>query len=484
MWKKGFAKLKKRIAQRSLMVRIFVLVLLVGVIPSAIHRYSFLSNYEQRSVENRIRTVQNQLLVIGDHLISNDYFSKDRTHLDVIDAELNMVASLYEGRVIIINSALQIVKDTYDIATGKTMISKEIIECLKGKSRSYYARESGYIEIAMPIFGERLQKDQVVGVLLASISNASIVDMADVLNRNALIIEYLMWILIALLAVTASYLLTKPFMSAQKSILAIKDGYSKESIAESDYRETEDVVDAFNEVLQRMRALEESRQEFVANVSHELKTPMTSVKILADSLRGQEGIPEELYQEFLGDISLEIDRENQIINDLLSLVSMERGVAEMAVTPVDINALTERMMKLLRPIAKKMDVELVFESTRSVVAEVDQTKMSQILKNLIENAIKYNREHGRVKVTVDANHQFFTIEVADTGIGMPQDALMHIFERFYRVDKSHSREIGGTGLGLAIVKRAVQLHKGVVSASSTEGEGSVFVVKIPINYVA
>ena len=124
---------------------------------------------------------------------------------------------------------------------------------------------------------------------------------------------------------------------------------------------------------------------------------------------------------------------------------------------------------------------MVFESVRPVVAEVDEVKLTLIMTNLVENAIKYNKEHGWVKVELDADHQCFTFKVSDSGLGIPEDALTHIYERFYRVDKSHSREIGGTGLGLAITKSAVLMHRGAITVNSVEGEGSCFTVKIPLS---
>ena len=144
------------------------------------------------------------------------------------------------------------------------------------------------------------------------------------------------------------------------------------------------------------------------------------------------------------------------------------------------NNLAEIILKRLRPIARKNDIELNLVSAREVLAEVDEVKMSLILTNLVENAIKYNKEHGEVTVTLDADHQFFTVEVADTGIGIPEDAMLQIYERFYRVDKSHSREIGGTGLGLAITKSAIRLHRGTIRAESKLGEGTRFLVKMPL----
>ena len=230
--------------------------------------------------------------------------------------------------------------------------------------------------------------------------------------------------------------------------------------------------------------MDQSRQEFVSNVSHELKTPITSIRVLADSLMGMEEAPVELYREFMTDISDEIDRENQIIEDLLMLVKMDKSAeSQMNIGQVNINAELELILKRLRPIAKRGNVELVLESIREVTADVDKVKISLAITNLVENAIKYNRDSGMVRVTLDADHKYFYVKVADTGIGIPEDALEHIFERFFRVDKARSREVGGTGLGLAIAKNVLQMHHGIIDVESTPGEGTTFSMRVPLTYV-
>jgi signal transduction histidine kinase len=186
----------------------------------------------------------------------------------------------------------------------------------------------------------------------------------------------------------------------------------------------------------------------------------------------------------MGDITEEIERENKIINDLLSLVKMDKTSADLNVKPENINELVERILKRLRPIAAKQNVELVFESFRPVTAEVDEVKFTLAISNLVENAIKYNKEEGWVQVSLNADHKYFYVKVADSGMGIPQESLDHIFERFYRVDKSHSREIGGTGLGLAIARNAVIMHRGAVKVHSEEGVGTTFTVRIPLTYIA
>lgn len=474
---------------RSLKLRLFVIIFLIGMIPCTIIYHVILNNYEDRAIQVRISDVQNQLKVIANHLITYNYLQDSFS--EVINAELDQLSSLYNGRVMIISGNLKIVKDTYGISEGKTIVSEEVVKCFKGTNTANYDRVNGFIEITIPITDVVSEQNAtpelpegtelVRGVMLTSVSTDTIAMTLEILGRQAMIIILLMGICILVLAVVLARLLVRPFERVSGAISEVQEGYTNEPIQVSDYIETEHIVDSFNNVLQRMKALDDTRQDFVANVSHELKTPMTSIKVLADSLMAQEDVPAELYREFMEDIAEEIERENKIINDLLNLVKLDKEAASLNITQVDINALTELILRRLRPIADKSDVELTLISKREITAEVDEVKLSLILTNLIENAIKYNREQGKVNVILDADHQFFTIQVADAGIGIPEDALPHLFERFYRVDKSHSREIGGTGLGLAITKSAVALHRGSIKAESIQGEGSVFTVKIPLS---
>ena len=186
----------------------------------------------------------------------------------------------------------------------------------------------------------------------------------------------------------------------------------------------------------------------------------------------------------MSDIGNEIERENKIINDLLSLVKMDKSVSDLNITSVNINEMLDLILKRLKPIAEKQHIDLVLESFRPVTAEIDEVKLTLAITNLVENAIKYNSEDGWVHVSLNADHQYFYLKVEDSGIGIPEDSLEHIYERFYRVDKSHSREIGGTGLGLAITRNAILMHRGAIKVFSTEGEGTLFTVRIPLNYIA
>jgi signal transduction histidine kinase len=235
--------------------------------------------------------------------------------------------------------------------------------------------------------------------------------------------------------------------------------------------------------MDKASAQDESRQEFVSNVSHELRTPITSIKVLADSLNMQDDVPIELYKEFMQDITKEIDRESKIIEDLLSIVRMDKAVSTLNITSVNVNELLEMVLTRLKPIAEKKNIEILFESFRPVVAEIDEVKFSQVISNLVDNAIKYNNIDGWVHVSLNADYQYFYIRVEDSGIGIPQESQDMVFERFYRVDKARSRQTGGTGLGLSIVKKIILMHHGTIKLHSEEGSGTTFTMRIPLNYV-
>ncbi len=477
---------------KSLRTRIFLLMLFVGLIPSFFMRYGILENYETRAISVRTSEVQTQLKIIANHLITYNYLQD--TSSPVINAELEQLSALYAGRVLIIGGNLKVVKDTYGISEGKTIISEEVVKCLRGESMSNYDSELGYIEMTIPISetiteeakgdgadGEAVT-EKVRGVMLVGISCDTIHKTMDILNDKAGILQLIMMVIIVGMALLLSGFMVRPLNKVTTAINEVKEGFSDKPISVPDYVETAHIIDAFNQLLARMKVLDDSRQEFVSNVSHELKTPITSMKVLADSLLVQEDVPAELYREFMEDIAEEVDRENKIITDLLSLVKMDKKVQDMNITEVNMNDLTEVILKRLRPIARKRDIEITFESIRPVKATVDEVKISLVISNLVENAVKYNKENGWVKVVLDADHQFFILTVSDSGMGIPAESIDHIFERFYRVDKSHSREIGGTGLGLAITRSAVLMHRGSIQVESRPEEGTTFIVKIPLTY--
>ncbi|MBQ8052963.1 MAG: two-component sensor histidine kinase [Lachnospiraceae bacterium] len=485
---------------KSLRMRLFIIIFVVGLVPCVILHYGILSNYEARAVEVRTEEVETHLRALANHLITYDYLNDQSSEL--IGAELAEFSALYDGRIMVISDHLKVMKDTYSMSDGKTIVSPDVVKCLlQGNtgSTSNYDRRDGFIEIVTPIIATNYTdsrsdneessldvtgEEVVKGVLLSSVSTVSIRNTLGILSRKALLLEVILILAVLLISLVLSTVLMKPFEKLSMEISAVKAGYSTDPIKAPAFVETEHIADAFNQVLARMNALDESRQEFVSNVSHELKTPMTSMKVLADSLVQQENVPVEMYREFMIDIKNEVDRENQIITELLTLVRMDRKDSKLNVKECSVNKMVELILHRLRPIAQKRDIELTMVSMREVYAEIDEVKMIMVITNLVENAVKYNRDHGKVRVTINADPYNFYISVEDTGVGIPQDSLDKIYERFYRVDKSRSREVGGTGLGLSITKSIILQHHGAIDVQSILGEGTKFTVTIPLTYVA
>ncbi|MCR5421875.1 MAG: GerMN domain-containing protein, partial [Lachnospiraceae bacterium] len=465
---------------RSLGVRIFLIICIVGIVPAAILRNILLNSYETRAISVRKGEIQNQCMILADHLVTYGYLTDQSS--EVVNAELEQFSSLYNGRIMIIDGNLKIIKDTYSISQGKIMISEEILRCFDKDTISKHDKINQYIEFTTPITDH--ETGTVLGVILTSISTESIAKTIEIMSRQAYIFEIIISVIIISFSFFVSISLIKPFRDINTAIIQVEEGFTEEKISVPVYNETESIAASFNKLTEKMNTLESSRQEFVSNVSHELKTPITSVKVLADSLLSQDNVPVEIYREFMEDITNEIDREDKIINDLLSLVKLDKQAGSlMNISVVDINSMIEDIIKRVRPIADRAKVELILESIRPVSAEIDEIKLSLAIMNVIENGIKYNKENGWVKVSVDADAQFFTVIISDCGIGIPQDSLAHIYERFYRVDKSHSREIGGTGLGLAITRNTVLMHDGAIKVESSEGVGTTFTIKIPKNHV-
>lgn len=522
---------------KSLRLIFFIIIFMVGVVPCSLLKRGILHDYEQRAVDVRVEQVRGQLRSLANHLISSNYLVNQDS--GQVDAELSEFSTLYDGRLLVIDPSLTVVKDTYGLSEYKTIVSQDVVSCLQTGDRagSYsYDRQYGFIELVVPIIETRSREgldsavdrgeesgrgrsqrrgarrsgsangggpsynngsngaaagkmrsrettNSVRGVLLASTSTEYIQRTKDILQRKSMYLQLLMLGIVFLASFLLSGLLVRPFEKLSRDIRGVKEGYSNEPIQAPDYIETVHIAEAFNTVLGRMNALNQSRQEFVANVSHELKTPMTSMKLLASSLLSEETVDPAVYREFLEDIDGEIDRENKTISDLLELVREDRTEIELDVARSDINVLAEAVLNRMRPIAMQRDVALTLVCPRrEIYAEVDAARISLLLTNLVENAIKYNREHGEVVVTLDADDRYFEMRVRDNGIGIPEKVKDKIFERFYRVDKSRSREIGGTGLGLSIAKSVVQRHFGRIDVETQEGAGTTFTVRIPLLY--
>lgn len=463
---------------RSIWFRNVFLIICVGIIPFLVCVPISLGAYERVSIHTDATNLMAQAISYNNQIVTSGYVTGEEN--DLLDTELKAMAESYNGRILIINSSLKIIRDSFSPDIGKTVIWENIIYSMQGESLYYFDKLTNYLIVSVPLTNS---EGDIVGVLVINKSMDYLDQNKDVFNSYLMIGAVVILSMTIIIAVLSQIRFSRPMKNLEKSLDAIIRESESVLPEVKSYVELESISSKFNEVIGKLHSIDESRQEFVSNVSHELKTPLTSMKVLADSLNGSEDVPIEMYKEFMLDIGEEIDRETKIINDLLSLVRMDKSGAVLNISAVNINELIEHILKRLKPIAEKSDIEVVYESFRPVVAEVDEVKFTLVVTNLVENAIKYNNEGGWVHISLNSDHQYFYIKVEDNGLGIPEDSVEHIFERFYRADKSHSREIGGTGLGLAITKSSIAMHNGEIKVHSKLGEGSTFDVRIPLNYI-
>ncbi len=479
---KNSFKDKKFVARmKRLDVWLFWLFVLLASGLHMIYSYYTVYSYNKRSEEQLKSQIVGQCNILADQILANQFMISNSQ--DNLSIEIDQMANVLDGRILVVDSTYRIVKDTYTIEQDKYMITSAVFRVMSGKDQMIcnIIKDTNVMEVIVPI----TNTDKVIcGAILVTVSMQDITDMNSYISQQGNTLNAIFLMLSVLIAFLLSRFISKNMNAMNRQLTYMCNGHLDEPLKVKGFAELEQMSDSINQLITKMQSLEDSRQEFVSNVSHELKTPITSMKVLADSLLLQEGVPAQTYREFLVDIVEEIDRENDIINDLLTLVKTDKKSAALNIEPVNMNALMELLLKRIRPLAAKRNIEIEYESVRDVVAEIDEVKLSLAFSNLIENAIKYNVDNGWVKVSLNADHKFFYVKVQDSGVGIPEDCQELIFERFYRVDKARTRQTGGTGLGLAITRNAILLHKGAIKVYSEPGEGTTFTVRIPLMYIA
>ena len=382
-------------------------------------------------------------------------------------------------RIMIIDSSGIVLIDSNNSDVGKTFLIPEVLLSLNGQSEANYYKEQGVIYASSYIEDSFSDKQGVV-LLISSFENTEI--LIDGVTQKWFMLTIFISIIIGIFVFFTSEIVISPIKKILKSINDITDGQLHQRVKINGNNEIAQLGEAFNTMTEKLEQIDASRQEFVSNVSHELKTPLSSIKVLSDSILLQEDIPSEMYIEFLQDINSEIDRMTEIVNNLLALVKLDYREAGLNIAEADLNKMLDDILKRLTPLAEQKNITLSKEYIKNVVVEADEMKFSLAISNLVENAIKYTEPKGSVKVVLDCDHQNAFITVSDTGIGINDEEQTKIFNRFYRVDKTRDRETGGTGLGLSITHSTVILHKGSIKVSSKEGEGSTFIVRIPIKF--
>ncbi len=469
------AKLKKF----NISLKLFITLCIVAICLTVVGiTYNVFNRVYYKEYKDGLKAdIITQTRILQDKLWENE-MTLDKN--EDINGDIDYIASVLNARIMIINEEYRVIKDSYLERLNSIIVNPDVISVMSGGADFYFEElPEGYYRYIVPVY----VGDEIKGAVILTASLMEAEAFAANANKQTIFFGALMIFFCVIFAVVVGILSVRSMKIMNKHMEQAKEGGFDEQIPVQGFKEMRSLTMNYNDTMNKLSVLDSTRQEFVSNVSHELKTPITSMKVLAESLVQNEDADLAMYKEFMSDISEEIERESKIISDLLTLVKMDKKSAEMNIEEIDINALLEVILKRVIPIANSRGIEITYESYREVKADVDEVKLSLALTNIIENAVKYNVDNGWVKVTLNADHKNFHIKVVDSGVGIPDDCKEQVFERFYRVDKARSRDTGGTGLGLAITKNVILMHKGSIKLYSESGQGSTFTIKIPIKRV-
>ena len=414
---------------------------------------------ENLVVRSKQTTLQSSVSVMVTALSGLEELSEEN-----VASAMTLVEDTGISRILVTDAAGRILYDTRetDGAVGRYGLYTEIVQALRGYDAFYADFTDGAFRsrAASPV----IYRSQTIGAVYAYEYDVEQATLLLTLQKNLLRISAAVAGFVVLLSLLLSRMLTRRFGVLLEAIRRVREGAYSYHAEIGGRDEISEIAEEFNSLSDRLQTTEEARRRFVSDASHELKTPLAGIRLLSDSILQTEDIDAATVREFVGDIVQETDRLTRITENLLRLTRLDSGIVEPAQS-VAVEPVIERVVRMLRLVADEKRVELTYlvEREQSVRAGVDD--LHQIIYNLTENAIKYNRPGGFVRVTLGGTEDECVLRVEDNGIGIPEEDMPRVFDRFYRVDKMRSRAAGGTGLGLSIVADTVR-------SGGTEGENS------------
>lgn len=410
-------------------------------------------------------------------VITNALTTADQLTPAGVEQSLSQVEDLNVQRILITDGAGLVLYDSQENGVaGKYALTGEVVAALRGNDAFSSAYQDGLFSSrgAWPV----MNRNRVVGAVCLYETDGDQGALLRELQRNLRLISVVVCLAVLALFGAFSTFLSRRVRTLLGGIRTVREGEYTHRISMSGHDELAQLAEEFNQLTGRLQVNEEERRRFVSDASHELKTPLASIRLLADSILQNDPMDPGIVRDFVTDIGAEADRLTRITEHLLALTRLDNlpvGKTE----PVDVSRVMQRAANLLAPVAEAENVTVSASFKPDCIIACTEDDLYQICYNLIENAIKYNYSGGRVELSVGSDRDQILIEVRDTGVGIPEEDLPKIFNRFYRVDKARSRAAGGTGLGLSIVRDTVRRHGGWVTARNRHAGGSVFTVGFP-----
>ena len=385
------------------------------------------------------------------------------------------------SRILVTDTAGRILYDTREAngAVGLYAFYTEIVQALEGYDAFYcnYDSTAFLSRMASPV----VYHNQIVGAVYTYEYDTKQADILKSFQSNLMKISILIALAVLGLSVLLSRILTAQITDLLSAIRKVREGAYSHRAAVKGSDEIGQIAAEFNSLTDRLQTTEDARRRFVSDASHELKTPLAGIRLLTDSILQTDHMDEATTKEFVSDIGREAERLSRITENLLRLTRLDSGVVQQPY-PVAVQPVLERVERMLAMVAQEKGVTLSGHADEDAVAMATDDDVHQILYNLMENAIKYSAaENGFVRAEARVEGESVVITVSDNGIGIPDEDLEHVFDRFYRVDKMRSREVGGTGLGLSIVKDTIENRGGTIAAAhNPDGVGTMFIVRLPL----
>jgi signal transduction histidine kinase len=360
-----------------------------------------------------------------------------------------------------------------------------VLKALTGNNALMEDSNAEYMDVAVPVSGDDTGERYIISIYDTKQTVQDLNKELITLIIQAVLIGFVMS---AVLSLILSRTLLQPILGMTKAAEAMAGGDFSRKITVESNDEIGILADTFNNMacrlestLEEIKKSEAVRREFVANVSHELRTPLTSIKSYAETLTDFHDIPKEMEVDFLHVILNESDRMTKIVQDLLDLSRFDAGRSKFTYEKFSLEKSVRDVYDAIALEAKKRGHEINLElEWKLPLVRGDRARVEQVLINILTNAVKYTPDGGKIDIYSGKTGENVWVKISDTGIGIPQDDLPRVFDRFYRVDKARSRESGGTGLGLSIAKEIAEMHGGNIFIESVPGKGTTVTVVLPI----